>query len=67
MNLSEVLPTTEIDAVSEFTCRSAIQATASEGPYVAAKAGFKPTTLRLQGIDSTNAPPRPSIVDVAHC
>src|SRR6218665_124060 len=45
-------------------CRSlhaeAPQATASEGlaqgPYVAASAGFEPA----KGIDSTNAPPRPT-------
>ena len=42
----------------------ALQATASEGlaqgPYVAARAGFEPTTLRSKGIDSTNVPPRPT-------
>ena len=47
MSLSEVLPTTAIDTASEFTHRSA-QATVSEGlaqgPYVAARAGFEPTT-----------------------
>ena len=31
----------------------------SQGPYLADRAGFEPTTLRLKGIDSTNAPPRP--------
>ena len=44
-------------------CRSlraeALQETVSEGfaqsPYVAAKARFKPATLRSKGIDSTNA------------
>ena len=49
-------------------CRSlhaeALQATASEGlaqgPYVAAREGFKPRTLRSKGVDSTNAPPRPN-------
>jgi len=38
------------------------QATVSEGlaqgPYVAARAGFKPVTLRMKGVESTNAPPR---------
>src|SRR6218665_505910 len=42
----------------------ALQTTISEGlaqgPYVAAKAGFEHTTLRSKGIDSTNAPPRPT-------
>ena len=30
----------------------------AQGPYVAAKAGFEPTTLLSRGIDSTNAEPR---------
>ena len=50
-------------------CRSlyakALQATASEGlaqsPYVSARAGFEPATLRSKGIDSTDAPPRPTM------
>ena len=29
-------------------------------PYVAARAGFEPATLRSKGIDSTNALPRPT-------
>jgi len=41
------------------------QATVSEGlaqgPYVAARAGVEPTTLRLKASDSINAPPRPTI------
>ena len=41
------------------------QATASEGlaqgPYVAARAGVEPTTLRMKGVESTNEPPRPTI------
>src|SRR6218665_494608 len=48
-------------------CRSlhaeALEATLSEGlaqgPYVAARAGFEPTTLRSKGVVSTKAPPRP--------
>ena len=64
LSLSEALPTTAIDTVAEFTRRSAIQAAASEGlvqgPYVAARAGFELATLRSKGIDSTNAPPRPT-------
>src|SRR6218665_3393026 len=42
----------------------ATQVTASEelaqGPYVAARAGFEPTTLWSKGFDSTKAPPRPT-------
>ena len=49
------------DTVSEFHAE-APQAIASErlaqGPYVAARAGFEPTTLRSKGIEFTNAPPR---------
>ena len=47
------------DTVPEFHAE-APQATASEGlrkgPYVAARAGFEPTTLRTMGVESTNAP-----------
>ena len=42
----------------------AIQATVSEGlaqgPYLAARAGFEPTTLQSIGVVSTNAPPSPT-------
>ena len=47
--------------VSEFHAE-APQATVSEGlaqgPYVAARAGFDPMTLRTKGVDTTNGPPR---------
>ena len=63
MRLSEALPPTQLTL-----CRSlhadALQATVSEGraqgPYVAARAEFEPTTLRSKGIDSTSATPRPT-------
>ena len=29
----------------------------AQGPYVVARAGVEPTTLRLKAIDSTNVPP----------
>src|SRR6218665_1187844 len=62
MSLSEALLNTAIDTVSKFTCQSTI-ATVSEGlaqsPYVVAKVGFEPTTLRSKGINSTNVPPCP--------
>ena len=32
----------------------------AQGPYVAARAGVEPTTLRLKVIDSTKAPSRPT-------
>ena len=31
----------------------------AQGPYVAARAGVKPTTLQTKGVDSTNAPHMP--------
>ena len=50
------------DTVSEFYAETP-QATASErlaqGPYVAARAGFEPTTLRTKCRESTNKLPRP--------
>src|SRR6218665_1296496 len=57
-------------------CRSlhakALQAIAgkglAQGPYMAARAGFEPTTLRSNRVVSTNAPPCPTntIVSVYH-
>ena len=49
--------------VSELT-REAIWATAREGfvqgPYVAARVGFEPATIRTQGAELTTKPPRPT-------
>ena len=63
MSFSEALPTTVIDTVSEFT-RKVLQATVREGlaqgAYMAARAGFEPTTLKSKGVVSTNAPPCPT-------
>src|SRR6218665_125813 len=46
--------------------RRSAQATAGkglvQGPYMAARAGVEPTTLRLKVIVSTKAPPRPTIL-----
>ena len=54
-----------LDTVSEFHAE-APQAIAIEGlaqgPYVAARAGFEPTTLLAKGDESTNEPPCPTIV-----
>ena len=51
------------DTVSEFHAE-APQAIVSEGlaqgPYVAARAGFKLTTFRTTGDEFTNEPPRPT-------
>ena len=58
---SEALPT-QLDTVSVFHAE-APQATVSEGlaqgPYVAPRAGFEPTTLWSTAMDSTNEPPLP--------
>src|SRR6218665_2873666 len=35
----------------------------AQGPYMAARAGVEPTTLRLKAIDSTKAPPCPNVRD----
>src|SRR6218665_3227861 len=55
------------DTVSEFHADE-LQATASEGlaqrPYMAARAGFEPTTLRMKCDESTNEPPRPRYRDI---
>ena len=63
MSLSEALPITPVDAVWSLHAET-LQATASDGlargPYVAARAGFEPTTLRSKGSDSTNASPHPT-------
>jgi len=56
-----------MNTVSEFRAE-APQATAREGlaqgPYVAARVGFKPTTFRTIGAESTNKPPSPNFVTV---
>src|SRR6218665_736538 len=56
-------PDYSTDTVSWVSRRSA-QATASkglaQGPYVVARAGVEPTTLRLRVVDLTNAPSRPT-------
>src|SRR6218665_256733 len=48
--------------------RRSAQATAgkglAQGPYVVARAGVEPTTLRLKVIVSTKAPPRPVLVGI---
>src|SRR6218665_2764295 len=52
-----------MNTVSEFHAE-APQATASEalahGPYVAVKARFKPATLQMKGVESTNGSPCPT-------
>ena len=53
-----------MDIVPEFHAKEP-QATESEGlaqgPYVVARAGVEPITLRTKGVDSTNAPPTPHV------
>ena len=56
------------DTLPEFHAEAS-QATVSEvlaqRPYVAARAGVEPMTLRTRGVDSTNAPPAPHDVIIA--
>src|SRR6218665_2329004 len=64
LSLSEALPRQQ-----SLLCRSshaeALQAIAgkglAQGPYMAARAGFEPTTLRSNDVASTNAPPCPTV------
>src|SRR6218665_3494595 len=37
----------------------------AQGPYMAARAGGEPTTLRLKVIDSTKAPPCPTSINMS--
>jgi len=66
MRLSEALSTIAIDTVSVLHSE-AQQAIASEwlvqGPYVAARAGFEPTTLRSKGMISVSS----RFIDDAAC
>ena len=61
--VSSKLQMCNTDTVSVFHSE-APQVTASEGlaqgPYVAARAGFEPMTLRAKVINSTNAPHTPN-------
>src|SRR6218665_1979539 len=63
---SEALSTIIItNTVSEFHAEAPLAAASegfAQGPYVAARAGFEPMTLRTKGDESTNKPPRPT-----HC
>src|SRR6218665_1445979 len=62
---SEALPTAARIAYCIGVSRRSAQATVSKGlalgPYVAARAGVEPTTLRLRVIDLTNEPLRPTM------
>src|SRR6218665_1867623 len=48
---SEALPTTARIMYRSFTVGKGL----AQGPYMAARAGVEPTTLRLKAIDSTKA------------
>src|SRR6218665_852765 len=51
-------PDCSTDIVSEFHAEAHRQL--AQGPYVVARAGVEPTTLRLRVIDLTNVPPCPT-------
>jgi len=46
--------------VSRRSAQATVSKGLDQGPYVAARVGVEPTTLRLRVIDLTNAPPRPT-------
>src|SRR6218665_3754462 len=46
--------------VSRRSAQATVSKGLAQGPYVAARAGVEPTTLRLRVVDLTNAPPRPT-------
>src|SRR6218665_3799261 len=46
--------------VSRRSAQATVGKGLAQGPYVAARAGVEPTTLRLRVIASTNAPPCPT-------
>src|SRR6218665_1266326 len=62
LNDSEALPTQHGHCIG--VSRRSAQATAGkglyQGPYMAARGGVEPTTLRLKIIVPTNPPPRPT-------
>src|SRR6218665_3925691 len=68
---SEALPTTARILYRSFTpkstdnCRTGIGL--AQDPYMAARAGVEPTTRRLKAIDSTKAPPCPTLCMIAWC
>src|SRR6218665_102764 len=57
---SEALPTQHgyCVGVSRRMQHATVSEGHAQGPYVAARAGFKPATLRTKGVESTNAPSR---------
>jgi len=63
---SEALQATARIAYYIGVSRRSAQATVGkgldQGPYMAARAGVEPTTLRLKEIVSTKAPPRPCYI-----
>ena len=55
---SEALQTTAWIGVLRRSAQATVSKGLALGPYVAARVGVEPTTLRLRVIDLTNAPPR---------
>ena len=52
-----------MDTVPEFHAeapRATVSEGLAQGPYVVARAGVEPMTLRTKGVGSTNTPPRPT-------
>src|SRR6218665_2660813 len=51
--------------VSRRSAQAIVGKGLAQGPYMAARAGVEPTTLRLKAIDSTKAPPCPTYHSVS--
>src|SRR6218665_1085142 len=64
---SEALQTTARIPYRSFTPKrnATVGKKLAQGPYMAARAGVEPTTLRLKAIDSTKAPPCPTMPQCA--
>src|SRR6218665_1007570 len=57
-------PRHSTDTVSEFhveTSQATVRKGLAQGPHMAARAGFEPTTLRTKGVESTNESSRPTM------
>src|SRR6218665_1382936 len=58
---SEALPTQHVHCagISHRSAKGTVSEELAQDPYLAARAGVKPMTLRTKSVDSTKAPPTP--------
>ena len=59
------LPHGNCVGVSRRSAQANVSKGLAQGPYVAARARVEPTTLRLKAIDSTKAPPCPTVLSTS--